>query len=176
MIKNESVLGIQEFLKRFYKDVKSGKATGWWNERFSRKSEILNLNSKIKTVYDLVEFIKVNSDSLSDEAIDNFCQAVLKTYPALDRKRSYFWEVDLTVETEDVEPETAPEVEEKQEEEIVESDPNAPDFDYAKGLDPDKQALREYAKSFGFELDARKAFKNMMKTFQGKYHATKNKK
>lgn len=186
-IKNKSTLGTPNFIKEFYQDCKSGIATGWWNENYGRRGERVNVElneQKLSTVYDLINFIKDNVDAISAEDIESVSSHVYRTYPALKFKRAYKWEVeDKEVVLEDtVEGETPTEVSEPEQESVQEgtqeSDPveekPIPDFEYAKTIE-DKQELKAYAKEFGFKLDSRKSQSDMMKSFQGKFHASKGK-
>ncbi len=181
-IQNKSVLGIRGFLREFYQDLKSGLAKGWWNERYARRTERIYVDFKdttFVTVYDLVCFILENYEDLSVEDIKSLSDSAYTAYPLLDLKRVYFWEIEVP-STEDIEleiqefvpapVEEAPEPEPDEEVEEV----SVPDFDYAKTL-TDKQELKSYAKTFGYKIDSRKSLSDMMKSFQGKYHATKGK-
>lgn len=186
-IKNKSTLGTPNFIKEFYQDCKSGIATGWWGENYGRRGERVNVElneQKLLTVYDLINYIKDNFGSITSEDIEATADYVYKSYPALKFKRAYKWEVedkDVVLEEvveeetliDDSESEQETVQEDTQESESVEEKP-IPDFEYAKTIE-DKQELKAYAKEFGFKLDSRKALSDMMKSFQGKYHASKNK-
>lgn len=182
-IKNKSTLGTPSFIKEFYQDCKSGIATGWWNERFARRGERINIthNDKVlPTVYDLINYIKENPQDISEEDIVSIADSVYQAYPSLAFKRAYFWEVDESSLKEEVETVKEDTVEqEESEEESTEEEPSkpekpVPDFEYAKTIE-DKQELKAYAKQFGFKLDSRKSQSDMMKSFQGKFHASKGK-
>lgn len=192
--KNKSTLGTHNFIKEFYQDCKSGIATGWWNEIYGRRGERINVTlneQKLSTVYDLINFIKDNVDSLSTEDIKSVSSRVYRTYPALKFKRVYKWEVDEDVDfkgegsnlkgdfTQEDLAEEASEGNTEQENTVQEEQPAkeetpAPDFEYAKKIE-DKQELKAYAKEFGFKIDSRKSLGDMMKSFQGKFHASKGK-
>lgn len=186
-VKNKSTLGTPNFIKEYHKDCLSGISTGWWNERFARKGERINItyNDKVlPTVYDLINYIKDNSQDISEEEIISISDSVYQAYPSLAFKRAYFWEVDesnLGVEEdkeEVTEEQSIPEEdlkEETLEEETPEQEKPIPDFEYAKTID-DKQELKAYAKQFGFKLDSRKSQSDMIKSFQGKYYSTMHKK
>lgn len=188
-IKNESILGLTPFIKQYHKDLLSGKAQGWWGERFGRRSERLNVKHEgntYQTTYDFVEALRNAPTAFSEEFITKACEDIQKVHLTVDTQRSYLWEVDASVEEQEepiqeeeiVEDDTS-EQEDVQEEvsgevvEEVESKPE-PDFEYAKTIE-DKQELKTYAKEFGFKLDSRKSLSDMMKSFQGKFHATKGK-
>lgn len=186
-IRNKSTLGTPSFIQEFYQDCKSGIATGWWNENYGRRGERVNVElneQKLSTVYDLINYIKDNVDSISVEDIEAAADYVYRSYPALKYKRAYKWEVDEDALQEK-------EVEQQQEEKVVsqgdtpqedapekeespEPEKPTPDFEYAKTLE-DKQELKAYAREFGFKLDSRKSQSDMMKSFQGKFHASKPK-
>jgi len=186
-VKNETILGLTPFIKQYHKDLLSGKAQGWWGERFGRRSERLNVKhdgSTYQTTYDFIEALRSTPTVFSEEFIAKACEDIQKVHLTVDTQRSYLWEVDTSVEVqeepaqEEVVEEDTTEQEEVQEdvseEEEVESKPE-PDFEYAKKIE-DKQELKAYAKEFGFKLDSRKALSDMMKSFQGKFHATKTRK
>lgn len=179
-IRNKSTLGTPNFIKEFYQDCKSGIATGWWGENYGRRGERVNVElneEKLLTVYDLINYIKDNFDSITAEDIETTADYVYRSYPALKFKRAYKWEVEDTVEedtlTEVSEPEQETIQEDTQESVPVEEKP-IPDFEYAKTIE-DKQELKAYAKEFGFKIDSRKSLSDMMKSFQGKFHASKGK-
>ncbi len=182
-IKNKSTLGTPNFIKEFYQDCKSGIAKGWWNENYGRRGERVNVElneQKLSTVYDLINFIKDNVDAISAEDIESVASYVYRTYPTLKFKRAYKWEVDeesvqgVVPSTETPTEEQEPEQEDVQEEQPTKEEIPAPDFEYAKKIE-DKQELKAYAKEFGFKIDSRKSLSDMMKSFQGKYHASKPK-
>lgn len=188
-IKNKSTLGTPSFIKEFYQDCKNGIATGWWNEKFARRGELVRVNHNDKTlstVYDLINYIKESHKDITEEDIVSIANSVYNTYPSLAFKRAYLWEVDEseglkgdstqespTDKDEDTEDESPEEHEDK---EVVEEkeESDAPDFEYAKTI-KSKKELKDYAKDFGFDLDSRKSLNVMMKSFQGKYHASKGK-
>lgn len=190
MIKNKSTLGLSSFIKEFYNDLKNGHAKGWWNERYSRKGESLSVtvnDSFLKSTYEVVEYIKNNFQDITEEQIKEIQNHVQNVYMVLNYKRVYLWEVDVkddSKESVQVKQEVNDELQQQEEEQeqrieeekVEEPAKPSPDFNYAKSLADDKQALKEYAAEFGFELDSRKAFKNMLKVFQGKYHSTKARK
>lgn len=185
-IKNESVLGLPKFIKAFYQDCKAGKATGWWGEKYGRRNERLNVehnSNKLSNTYDLINYIKDNVSDITQEEVDTFASKVNRAYPVLNFQRVFYWEVSLeeaSVKEEEVveDPveEETPEQETLTEEVPKEASPKEekpePDFDFAKKIE-DKQELKEYAKGFGFKLDSRKSLPDMMKSFQGKFHASK---
>ncbi|QDP64763.1 MAG: hypothetical protein GOVbin2917_78 [Prokaryotic dsDNA virus sp.] len=198
-IKNKSTLGTPSFIKEFYQDCKNGIATGWWNEKFARRGELVRINHNDKTlstVYDLINYIKESHKDITEEDIVSIANSVYNTYPSLAFKRAYLWEVDeensftlkgegsdlkgdytqdlSTDKGEGLENDSPEEPEDKEVvvEEKEESD--APDFEYAKTI-KSKKELKDYAKDFGFDLDSRKSLNVMMKSFQGKYHASKGK-
>lgn len=178
-IKNESALGLKEFLPKFYQDCLKGVANGWWNESYGRRHERVNIihnNVKYVTLYELVEGVKKSTEDFSNTAIEQIVNDISKSFPAINLKRVYRWEVDTSVEKQEEPVQEEKVVEDTTEQEVqeeVESKPE-PDFEYAKKIE-DKQELKAYAKEFGFKLDSRKALSDMMKSFQGKFHATKNK-
>ena len=182
---NKSTLGLSNFLQEFYDDCHKGIVKGWWNERYNRRNEDLRLGFKdvfLQNTYDLVEYIKVNYKELSQDDIDTFKNHVSTTFAVVNLKRVYFWEVEIvekaSAKIKFNEGDNGLQQEEKEEEvesESQEVQKPVPDFDYAKSLDPDKQALKEYAATFGIKVDGRKEFPDMIKSFQGKYHATKHK-
>lgn len=188
-IKNETILGLTPFIKQYHKDLLSGKAKGWWGERFGRRSERLNVKHEgntYETTYDFVEALRYAPTTFSEEFIAKACQDIQKVHLTVDTQRSYLWEVDTSAEVqeeptqEEVAEEEILAQEEPQEDaseekvqEEVESKPE-PDFEYAKKIE-DKQELKAYAKEFGFKLDSRKALSDMMKSFQGKFYATRGK-
>lgn len=180
-IKNETILGLTPFIKQYHKDLLSGRAQGWWGERFGRRSERLNVKHEGKTyqtTYDFIEALRYTPTTFSEEFIAKACEDIQNVHLTVDTQRSYLWEVDTSVEEQKETPQEEEVVEEgttEQEDvqEEVESKPE-PDFEYAKKIE-DKQELKAYAKEFGFKLDSRKALSDMMKSFQGKYHATKSK-
>ena len=188
-IRNKSTLGTPSFIKEFYQDCKDGIATGWWNEKFARRGELVRIDHNDKTlstVYDLINYIKDSHKDITQEDIEVIANSVYNTYPSLAFKRAYLWEVDEsegvkgystqespTDKEDDTEDESPEEPEENQVvEETEESE--APDFEYAKTI-KSKKELKAYAKGFGFDLDSRKSLNVMMKSFQGKYHASKHK-
>ncbi|QHZ59798.1 hypothetical protein HWD03_gp156 [Alteromonas phage vB_AmeM_PT11-V22] len=187
-IKNESVLGLPKFIKAFYQDCKAGKATGWWGEKYGRRSERLNVEhkgDKLGNTYDLINYIKDNVSDITQEEVDAFASKVNRAYPVLNFQRVFYWEVSLEgtpvkeeeVVEEPVEEETPEQetlTEDTPQEEPPKEEKPEPDFDFAKKIE-DKQELKEYAKGFGFKLDSRKSLPDMMKSFQGKFHATKSK-
>ena len=191
-VKNESVMGIGNFITQFTEDLKSGKATGWWGERYSRKGDRISFTFKdthLETVYDLVEYIKSNKDDISEEELDTLLNHVNRVSVFLSYKRVYFWEVDASSESSDSVKVTGNEPEEPQENELEAEDTgedqsegevtedklekNPPDWEKAKELSPDKNALFEYAQEFDIKLDKRKGFTTMLKQFQGKWNKKK---
>lgn len=185
-VKNETILGLIPFIKQYHKDLLSGKAKGWWGERYGRRSERLNVKHEgntYQTTYDFIEALRNAPTAFSEEFIAKACEDIQKVHLTVDSQRSYLWEVDTSVEEQEepaqeevveVEQEdTQEDVSEEEVQEEVESKPE-PDFEYAKTIE-DKQELKAYAKEFGFKLDSRKSLSDMMKSFQGKFHATKNK-
>lgn len=188
---NKETLGIKSFLEMFYTDLANKTATGWWNERLQRRGERLSIKHRdvlLNTLYDLVEYIKDSSESLTEADIKDLSDQVIRSYPILQSQRSYLWEVDEEAEVEkeevlqeDIEEESQEETsvpdssesEESEQEEPKEETP-VPDFEYAKTIE-DKQELKAYAKTFGFKIDSRKSLGDMMKSFQGKFHASKGK-
>lgn len=185
-IKNETILGLTPFIKQYHKDLLSGKARGWWGESFGRRSERLNVkhDGKIyQTTYDFIEALRNAPTVFSEEFITKACEDIQNVHLTVDTQRSYLWEVDTSVEEQEepvqeeevVEEDTAEQedVQEEETQEEVESKPE-PDFEYAKKIE-DKQELKAYAKEFGFKLDSRKALPDMMKSFQGKFYATRGK-
>lgn len=183
-IKNETILGLTPFIKQYHKDLLSGKATGWWGERFGRRSERLNVKhggNTYQTTYDFIEALRNTPTAFSESFIEKACEDIQKVHLTVDTQRSYLWEVDISVEKqeepaqeEEVVEEDTLEQEETQEDVQEEESKPEPDFEYAKKIE-DKQELKAYAKEFGFKLDSRKSLSDMMKSFQGKYHATKSK-
>jgi len=187
-IKNESILGLPNFIKVFYQDCKSGRATGWWGENYGRRSERLNVEhkgNKLVNTYDLINYIKDNVEDVYQEEVDTFASKVNRAYPVLNFQRAYKWEVSLeeappkeeevvedTSEQETLEKETHEQ--ETLTEDAPQEDKPEPDFDFAKKIE-DRKELKEYAKGFGFKLDSRKSLPDMMKSFQGKFHASKGK-
>lgn len=188
MIKNKSVLGLSNFVEQYYNDCKAGIVGDWWNERYGKKGERIKLTlngDSIKNPFELINYIKENYKEISKEDIEEAKSIISRTYMVLNYKRVYLWEVkqeDSKAEPSKIDfskkVEEDKEVEEKEElnedqEESQESE-NSPDFDYAKTIE-DKQELKDYAKSFGFNIDSRKSLQKMMGSFQGKYHASKSK-
>lgn len=183
MIKNKSTLGLSNFLQEFYEDCHSGIVKGWWNEKYNRRNEDLRLYFKdvyLKNTYDLVEYIKDNYKDILQEDIDAFKKHVSTTFAVVNIKRVYFWEVEIQEKVSNKIIFSGDDdgiQQEEKEEEVVDDvvQKPIPDFEHAKSLDPDKQALKEYAATFGIKVDGRKEFPDMIKSFQGKYHATKHK-
>lgn len=181
---NKSTLGLPSFIKSFYQDCKDGNATGWWNERYNRKAERVGVKLEdvlLNTPYDIINYIKDYHESLTQDDVDYIADSAYRAYPLLAKKRSYYWEVEdkeviseETVEETPEEDEAPAEPEKETPEEETTEEKEAPDFDYAKTIE-DKQELKKYAKGFGFKIDSRKSLGDMMKSFQGKYHASKNK-
>lgn len=170
MLKNKDTLGLPSFIQEFYNDLVKGDATGWWNERYARRGELIGLNvndAYLNSVYDLVEYVRENFESITQENIDSIKSHIQQVYMVLNYKRAYLWEV----KTEEIESEV-----------IVDddvlpptSDDKVPDFELCKTFKPDRKKLKEYAKQMGFEIDSRKKFDLMLKSFQGKYYANKAK-
>lgn len=176
-------MGLTSFVSQFYQDCKAGITTGWWNEKFSRRNERVSVEyqeKRLKNTFELINYIKDNAEDISEEDIETFNQRINRAFPALKYKRVYYWEVKDEVESEEVEVEdTVEELPEQEEVEVENTEQEdttevVPDFEYAKKLE-DKQELKAYAKSFGYSIDSRKSLGDMIKSFQGKYHATKNK-
>lgn len=164
-MKNITELGLDKFIQSFYKDLCEDTAQGWWRERGGRNADSINVvfkDKQFKDVYSLVEFIKENYKDIEQDSIQELCDTLTKDYYLLSVKRVYTWEV------------SDDKVEEQQSSQ--ERDKTVPDFNYAKSLNPDKQALKDYAEKYGIEVDSRKSFKNMIMSFQGKYHSTKSRK
>ena len=187
-LKNKAVLGLPNFIKEFYQDCKQDIATGWWNEKTGRRGERLNLqhnDNTLKTTCDVINYIKDNANDISEEDIVALADKSYSIYPKLSLKRVYTWEVSVEEESpkeevakEEVIQEETPEKEDSEKETPQEDSPvedkPVPDFDFAKKIE-DRKELKEYAQGFGFKLDSRKSLPDMMKSFQGKFHASKNK-
>lgn len=181
-VMNKSELGIYFFLTNFYKDLKEGIATGWWGERFGRRSEAINYNKDVSTVYDAVEYIKENYEELSEEDVKDLASHCVNTFIILSSRRVYLWEVSVeSVKEENIEKPIEDSTTKPVKDEESKSE-DGPDFDLVKemikeGLEENaskevikkcKEGLSDYAKKFGFKLDARKDLLKMSQSFRGK--------
>lgn len=169
-MKNKSTLGLTNFIKEYFDDCKKGLVGEWFNEQFKRDDRInVQVGDETFTqVYSVAKYIKASIDKLDEEWLSELLNQT-NAYYLFNRKRVYFWEInEEEKEFEKEEDVSQPEVEEEPE------DPTVPDFEYAKTITVKKE-LKEYALKFGCDINAQKSLSNMMKSFQGMYHATKNK-
>ena len=186
MLKNKSVMGFDNFLVEFYRDLKSGLAGEWWNESYNRRQDLISYSEDIKTTNDAVEYVRNNFKDIPMSEIKSIINQALKANLLLSRRRVYLWQVDDSLkdsqeviveenEVESLQQEEKSEQEQERQEEKVKTVKPVPDFEIAKSFDGDKEALKKYAEKFDIKLDGRKDFDKMVKSFQGKYHATKGK-
>jgi len=97
-IKNETVTGLSNFIKAFHKDLLDGVATGWWGEVSGHKGDYLGinfLNKDFLNVYELIEFIKDNKETLEDKDLKYFGEQASIVNFRLERKRHYMYEIQV---------------------------------------------------------------------------------